>query len=134
MALSKTVITFFLVFAAFNVTTYFPNIQKVLSQVLDILRTWMPCVVDFLEVIVVRIHKYCTENLLKDMKRCLAALAGLVGSIVDLVQPAVSSVFEVVTDGLVALHNNGMGYTDEILQQLLGIDGKTQISIHTASV
>lgn len=89
---------------------------------------------NLLEEIVVRIHKYCTENLLKDMKRCLAALAGLVGSIVDLVQPAVSSVFEVVTDSLVALHNNGMGYTDEILQQLLGIDGKKIFSIPTVAI
>lgn len=72
----------------------------------------------------VRIHKYCTESLLKDLKRCLAALTDLVGNLVDLLQPTVSSLFEVVYDGLVALHNNGMGYTDEILQQVLGIDGK----------
>lgn len=124
MAMSKTVITFVLIFAAFNVTTFLPNIHNVLSQVFNILRTWMPSVVDLMEKIAIRIHKYCTESLLKDIKRCLAALTDLIGSVIDLLQPAVSSLFEVVTDGLVALHNNGMGYTDEILQQVLGIDGK----------
>lgn len=129
MALSKTVISFILVFAAFNVTAFFPNIQDVLSQVLNILRAWMPSVVHLMEEIVIRIHKYCTESLLKDIKRGIAVLTDLVGSVVNLLQPAVSSLFEVVSDGLVALHNNGMGYTDEILQQVLGIDGKNTAEI-----
>ena len=124
MALSKSIITFILIFAAFNVTTFFPNIQNFLSQVLNVLRTWMPSVVDLIEEIVVRIRKYCTESLLEDIKRLIAVLTDLIGSVVHLLQPAVSSLFEVVTDGLVALHNNGMGHTDEILQQVLGIDGK----------
>lgn len=124
MALLKTIMIFILIFAAFNVTTFFPNIQNFLSQVLNCLRTWMPSVVDLMEEIVVRIHKYCTESLLKDIKRLIAVLTDLIGNVAHLLQPAVSSLFEVVTDGLVALHNNGMGYTDEILQQVLGIDGK----------
>lgn len=77
----------------------------------------------------IQIHKYCTESLLKDIKRGIAVLTDLVGSVVNLLQPAVSSLFEVVSDGLVALHNNGMGYTDEILQQVLGIDGKNTAEI-----
>ena len=84
----------------------------------------MPSVVDLMEEIVAGIHKYCTESLLKDIKRVIAVLTDLIASVVHLLQPAVGSYFEVVTDSLVALHNNGMGYTDEILQQVLGIDGK----------
>ena len=83
----------------------------------------MPSVVDFLEEIVLIIHKYCTERLLGDIKRVMTVLIDLVDSVFAMVQPAVRSMFEVVKDGLVALHNNGMGYTDEILQQVLGIDG-----------
>jgi len=83
----------------------------------------MPSVVDLMEEIVAGIHKYCTESLLKDIERILAVLTDLIASVVHFLQPAVSSYFEVVTDSLVALHNNGMGYTDEILQQVLGIDG-----------
>lgn len=77
-----------------------------------------------MEEIVAGIHKYCTESLLKDIERIVAVLTDLIASVVHLLQPAVGSYFEVVTDSLVALHNNGMGYTDEILQQVLGIDGK----------
>ena len=79
--------------------------------------------VNLLEEIVGTIYKYCTESLLKDIKRGIAVVTDLVGRVVDLLQPAVSSLFEVVSDGLIALHNNGMGYTDEFLQQVLGIDG-----------
>lgn len=123
MALSKIVFSFVVIFAAFNVATLLPNIQSVLAQIRNILRSWMPSVVDFLEEIVLIIHKYCTERLLGDIKRVMTVLIDLVGSVFAMVQPAVKSMFEVVKDGLVALHNNGMGYTDEILQQVLGIDG-----------
>lgn len=117
----KTIITFILIFAA--CTTFLPNIQSILSQVLDVLRTWIPSVMDLMEEIVAGIHKYCTESLLKDVTRVIAVLTDLIASVVHLLQPAVSSYFEVCTDGLVALHNNCMGYTDEILQQILGVDG-----------
>lgn len=123
MALSKIVFSFVVIFAAFNVATLLPNIQSVLAQIRNILRSWMPSVVDFLEEIVLTIHKYCTERLLGDIKRVMTVLIDLVGSVFAMVQAAVKSMFEVVKDGLVALHNNGMGYTDEILQQVLGIDG-----------
>ena len=122
MALLKTIIIFILIFAA--CTTFVPNMQNFLSQVLNVLRTWMPSVVDLMQEIVAGIHKYCTESLLKDIKRVIAALTDLIASVVDLLQLAISSCFQVVADGLVAFHNNGMGYTDEILQQVLGIDGK----------
>ena len=122
MALLKNIIIFIFIFTA--CTTFLPNIQNFLSQVLDVLRTWMPSVVDLMEEIVVAIHKYCTESLLQDIKRLIAVLTDLIESAVHLVHPAVSSYFKVVTDRLVALHNSGMGYTDEILQQVLGIDGK----------
>ena len=123
MALSlKRIIIFILIFAA--CTSFFPNIQNLLSQLLNVLRTWMPSVVDLMEEIVAGMHKYCTESLLKDIRRLIAVLGDFIASVVHLLQPAVSSYFEVVTDGLVALHNNGMGYTDEMLQQVLGIDGK----------
>lgn len=79
---------------------------------------------DLMEEIVAGIHKYCTESLLKVVTRVIAVLTDLIASVVHLLQPAVSSYFEVCTDGLVALHNNCMGYTDEILQQILGIDGE----------
>lgn len=103
--------------------TTFPNLQNVLSQVLNVLRTWMPSVVYLMEEIVTGIHKYCTESLLKDIKRLLAVLTDLIRSVVHLLQPVISSYFEVVANGLITLHNNGMGYTDEFLQQVLGIDG-----------
>ena len=122
MALLKTIIIFILIFAA--CTTFVPNMQTFLSQILNVLRTWMPSVVDLIQEIVAGIHKYCTESLLKDIKRVIAVLTDLIASVVDLLQLAVSSYFQVVADGLVALHNNGMGYTDEILRQVLGIDGK----------
>ena len=122
MALFKTIITFILIFAA--CTTFAPNVQSILSQVLDVLRSWIPSVVGLMEEIVAGIHKYCTESLLKDITGAIAVLTDLIASVVHLLQPAVSSYFEVCTDGLVSLHNNCMGYTDEILQQILGIDGK----------
>ena len=122
MALLKRIIIFILIFAA--CTSFFPSIQNFFSQVLNVLRTWIPSVVDLMEEIVAAIHKYCTESLLKDMKRLIALLTDLIASAFNLLQPAVSSYFEVVTNALVALHNNGMAYTDEILQQVLGIDGK----------
>ena len=126
MALFKTIITFFLIFAA--CTTFFPNIQSIFFQVLDVLRAWIPSVVDLMEEIVAGVHKYCTESLLNDIARVIAVLTDLIAGVVHLLQPAISSYFEVVTDGLVSLHNNCMSYTDEILRQILGIDGKTSFS------
>ena len=123
MTLLKIVFSFILIFAAFNVASFFPNLQNALVQLCDILRSWMPSVVGLIEEIVMIVHKYCTERLFEDLKRGIAVLFELVGSLYGLIQPAVKSVFEVIADGLVALHNNGMGYTDEILQQVLGIDG-----------
>jgi len=82
----------------------------------------MPAVVDMIEEIVLIIHKYCSERLLEDIKRGMTIFIDLARNVLALVQPAVKSLSEVITDGLVALHNNGMGYTDEILQQVLGID------------
>ena len=125
MALFKTIITFILIFAA--CATFFPNIQSIVSQVLDVLRTWIPSVMELMEEIVAGVHKYCTESLLNDIARVIAVLTDLIASVVHLLQPAVSGYFEVVTDGLVALHNNCMSYTDEILKQILGIDGKTSL-------
>lgn len=87
------------------------------------LRSWMPSVVDLIQEIVLVLHKYCTERLFEDLKRGAAIFVDLAGSIYALTQPAVKSVFEFVADGLLALHNNGMSYTDEILQRVLGIDG-----------
>ena len=124
MALLKIVFSFILIFAVFNVTSFFPNLQNALVQLHNILRSWMPSVVSLIEEIVIIIHKYCTERLFEDLKRGITVLFDLVGNLYGLIQPAVKSVLEVIADGLVALHNNGMGYTDEILQQVLGIDGK----------
>lgn len=121
MVLFKTMV-FILIFVV--CTTFLPNLQNVLSQVLNVLRTWMPSVVYLMEEIVTGIHKYCTESLLKDIKRLIAVLTDLIGSVVHLLQPIISSYFEMVANGLITLHNNGMGYTDEFLQQVLGIDGK----------
>ena len=87
------------------------------------LRTWIPSVVNLLEETVATIYKYWAESLLEDIKRAIVVLTELVGRVAELFHPAVRSLLEVVTDGLVALHNNGMGYTDEFLQQVLGIDG-----------
>ena len=123
MALLKIVFSFILIFAAFNVTSFFPNLQNAFVQLHNILRSWMPSVVSLIEEIVIIIHKYCTERLFEDLKGGITVLFDLVGNLYGLIQPAVKSVFEVIADGLVALHNNGMGYTDEILQQVLGIDG-----------
>lgn len=123
MALLKIVFSFILIFAAFNVTSFFPNLQNALVRLHNILRSWMPSVVSLIEEIVMIIHKYCTERLFEDLKRGITVLLDLMGNLYGLIQPAVKSVFEVVADGLVVLHNNGMGYTDEILQQALGIDG-----------
>ena len=124
MALLKIVFSFILIFAVFNVTSFFPNLQNALVQLHNILRSWMPSVVSLIEEIVIIIHKYCTERLFEDLKRGITVLFDLVGNLYGLIQPAVKSVLEVIADGLVALHNNGMGYTDEILQQVLGIHGK----------
>lgn len=130
MVLFKTMV-FILIFVV--CTTFLPNLQNVLSQVLNVLRTWMPSVVYLMEEIVTGIHKYCTESLLKDIKRLIAVLTDLIGSIVHLLQPVISSYFEVVANGLITLHNNGMGYTDEFLQQVLGIDGKKHFLVEAAN-
>lgn len=122
MVLFKTIMIFILIFV--GCTIFLPNLQNVLSQVLNVLRTWMPSVVYLMEEIVTGIHKYCTESLLKDINRIIAILTDLIESVVHLLQPTISSYFEVVANGLITLHNNGMGYTDEFLQQVLGIDGK----------
>ena len=134
MALSKIAIYFILIFAVLNVTTLFPNIQNFFAQVHDILRSWMPLIIDLMEEIALRIHKYCTERLFEDIKKGLAIITDLVVSAFALVQPAMRSVLEVIIDGLVAFHNNGMGYTDEILQQVLGIDGKNSWLLITFKV
>lgn len=124
MGLSKIVISLILICAAFNVVTLFPKLQILLHNVLIILRSWLPSVIDLVEEIAVGLHKYCTERLLEDIKKGFTILTGLFSSVFTLIQPAVGNVFKVITDALIAFHNNGMGYTDEILQQLLGIDGK----------
>ena len=124
MGLSKIVISLILICAAFNVATLFPKLQLLLNNVLIILRSWLPSVIDLVEEIAVGLHKYCTERLLEDIKKGFTILTGLFSSVFTLIQPAVGNVFKVITDALIAFHNNGMGYTDEILQQLLGIDGK----------
>lgn len=124
MGLSKIVISLILICAAFNVATLFPKLQILLNNVLIILRSWLPSVIDLVEEIAVGLHKYCAERLLEDIKKGFTILTGLFSSVFTLIQPAVGNVFKVITDGLIAFHNNGMGYTDEILQQLLGIDGK----------
>ena len=121
MVLFKTIMIFILIFV--GCTTFLPNLQNVLSQVLNVLRTWMPSVVYLMEEIVTGIHKYCTESLLNDINRIIAILTDLIESVVHLLRPTISSYFEVVANGLITLHNNGMGYTDEFLQQVLGIDG-----------
>ena len=82
------------------------------------------CNVDLVDEIAVGLHKYCTERLLEDIRKGFTILTGFFSSAFTLIQPAVGNVFKVITDALIAFHNNGMGYTDEILQQLLGIDGK----------
>ena len=123
MALLKTVIAIFLIVATFNATSFFTHFKNFLSPILKMLRTWIPSVVNLLEETVATIYKYCAESLLEDIKRAIVVLTELVGRVAELFHPAVRSLLEVVTDCLVALHNNGMGYTDEFLQQVLGIDG-----------
>ena len=111
MALSKIAFSFIIIFAAFNLATLSPNVNNVFAQLCNILLSWMPSVADSasVEEILLRIHKYCTERLFE--------------RVCALIQPAFKNLFNVVTDGLLLLHNNGMSYTDEILQQALGIDG-----------
>lgn len=79
---------------------------------------------DLMEEIVVGIYKYCIESLLKDVIRVIVVFIDLIVSVVYLLQLVVSSYFEVCIDGLVVFYNNCMGYIDEILQQILGIDGE----------
>lgn len=97
MALFKTIVTIVLIVTAFSVTSFSTHFKNIVSQILEIFRTWMPSFVNILEDTVATIYKYCAERFLEDINRAIA--------------------------GLVTLHNNGMGYTDEFLQQVLGIDG-----------
>ena len=125
MGLLKIALSFFLVGMFFNAATHFPNIQFILSKVHDTLHSWMPLVMDLIGEIAVRVHKYCTERLLEDIKKGITTFTKLLSSLFSFkIQTAVRNVLQAITDGLIAFHNNGMGYTDEILHQLLGIDGK----------
>ncbi|XP_022798745.1 uncharacterized protein LOC111336844 [Stylophora pistillata] len=99
MALFKTIVAIVLIVTAFSVTSFSTHFKNIVSQILEIFRTWMPSFVNILEDTVATIYKYCAERFLEDINRAIA--------------------------GLVTLHNNGMGYTDEFLQQVLGIDGAT---------
>ncbi|XP_068680877.1 uncharacterized protein [Montipora foliosa] len=123
MALSKIAFSFIIIFAAFNLATLSPNVNNVFAQLCNILRSWMPSVTDSVEEIILRMHKYCTERLFEDLQRGITMLITLFERVCALIQPAFKNLFNVVTDGLLLLHNNGMSYTDEILQQALGIDG-----------
>ena len=77
-----------------------------------------------LEDTVDHFYKSCSEKLLEDLKRWILMTGDFLKRLFYLFQPTLKSLFHVVADGLVTLHSNGMGYTDDILQQVFGIDGK----------
>lgn len=117
MAFYRNVFSFIVIFAAL------PNITSVLPQLYCILRSWMPSAADLIQELVLQIHKYCKERIFEDIQQEIARIIDLVKSLYALVHFALQNVFAGITDTGLLLHNNGMGHTDEILQQVLGYDG-----------
>lgn len=83
----------------------------------------MPSAADLIQELVLQIHKYCKERIFEDIQQEIARIIDLVYSLYALVHLALQKVFDGITDAGLLLHHNGMGYTDEILQQVLGYDG-----------
>lgn len=117
MAFYRNVFSFIVIFAAL------PNMTSVLPQLYCILRSWMPSAADLIQELVSQIHKYCKERIFEDIQQQIARIIDLVKSLYALVHFVLQNVFAGITDTGLLLHNNGMGHTDEILQQVLGYDG-----------
>lgn len=117
----------FLVLAVFYAAIHFPEIP---AGVFRLISNFLPKLIRFLSHIVIKTRDYCAQDLGKDVTRVSAILSKMSNSISQSLSPLGKRFCQNIVDVLEAVHKNAMSYTEDGLNQILGVEGKGKLQYH----
>ena len=115
-------ITFYILLA---VSVYYTanNFQGVTTNVTRAVTSIFPKVLNVMSVVVTRVHDYYTQDMTKDASKVTLFISNTSKTIWQILTPLVKRFGHRIVETVVAVHDNAMSYTEDGLNQILGIEG-----------
>jgi len=87
-------------------------------------KSLVPKLLNLIGVVSSSIHDYCSRDLVKDVNKLLAFVIRMSKTLTQILTPIVRTIVDNVEFAVVSVHENAMSYTEDGLNQILGVEGK----------
>lgn len=99
------------------------NVQEVSTNISRALNHVLPKILDILTITVAKVRDYCTQDMAKDVTKCIAFISKSIQSLFEVLTPLGKGFGNGIVRLMISVHDNAMSYTEDGLNQILGIEG-----------
>lgn len=125
MRFLKSVFYIILAISAYYAVNNFQEVSANISRAVDIV---VPKFVNIMTVASTRIHDYCTHDFARDAAKCFSSISKTTKAVLQVLTPMGKSFGDNIVLVVVSVHENAMSYTEDGLNQILGVEGKHHTS------